>query len=146
MEIFLIILCLSLSIALFSYAQSAARLSADTEFSELVEDGVSILENRLSTYLQSLNGAAAFLLASERVDAEEFGAYVETLHIRKFLPGINGIGLIVPVMEEDIPAFLEKVADEVDPRYQIHPITDREEKLLIKFVSPLDVNRQALGL
>lgn len=146
LEIFLIILCLSLSIALFSYAQSAARLSADTEFSELVEDGVSILENRLSTYLQSLNGAAAFLLASEKVDTREFAAYVETLNIRKFLPGINGIGLIVPVMEEDIPAFLEKVADEVDPRYQIHPITDREEKLLIKFVSPLDLNRQALGL
>ena len=146
LEVLLILLCLSLSVALYSYAKSAARLSADTEFEELVEDGVRNLENRLSTYLQSLNGAAAYLLASERVDAEEFAAYVETLNIEKFLPGINGIGLIVPVMEDEIPSFLEEVARDVDPRFNIHPRTERDEKLVIKFVSPLEPNRQALGL
>ena len=100
----------------------------------------------MATYLQSLNGAAALLTSADIVSRDDFSKYVSTLEIAEYLPGINGIGLITPILAGQEDAFYEKLDTIGEERLTIKPETDGPERFIIERISPFVSNEQALGL
>lgn len=62
------------------------------------------------------------------------------------LPGINGIGFIEPVPAAREAAFVSQMREKGVRDFAIHPRTDSAEKYVIKYISPIGTNRQAVGL
>ncbi|MFD2740265.1 CHASE domain-containing protein [Sulfitobacter aestuarii] len=142
----MVLTCLALSGGAYFYAKSVADAAATREFKEMTQDGVKSLQTRFSTYLQSLNGAAAFFNASENVSAVEFDSFVSELDIRNLLPGISGVGFIAPVKAGEEAEFLRRNRGLLHEGFTIHPDTDQPERLIIKFIAPLAANIEALAL
>lgn len=134
--------------AVFLSAHSAKNTlaMAKSEFQSLTQISVQTLEDRMRTYLQSLNGAGAFLNSSDHVTVVDFDRYVETLDIERFLPGISGIGFIEPISPSEQQSFLNKMWVIGHGNFAIHPQTDRPERFVINRISPLEPNKEALGL
>jgi len=82
------------------------RAAAKAEFARITEDGLQALDSRMNIYLQSLNGAAGMMQASENIESDDFETFVESVDIENYLPGINGIGFIEPVARVDEAAFV----------------------------------------
>tara|TARA_R110002049_G_scaffold44333_6_gene130160 strand:+ start:15865 stop:18960 length:3096 start_codon:yes stop_codon:yes gene_type:complete len=116
------------------------------EFQRISDDGLQSLVSRMQTYLQSLNGAAAFMNASDNVTEADFANFVETLEIDTFLPGISGIGLIVPVQARREAQLVDEMRRGGASEFAIHPDTGNTEKFVIKYISPSAPNSKARGL
>lgn len=120
--------------------------TARIEFLTMTGESVKALERRMGTYLQSLNGTAAFLSASENPTSDEFESYMNSLNIAEFLPGINGIGLIEPIAAGDEATLIRKMEDIGEAEFRLHPQTDNDERFIITRISPRLPNKEALGL
>jgi PAS domain S-box-containing protein len=146
LEILLVGICMLVTAGLFANSIRENADVANTEFRRLTTDSVERLQLRMDTYLQSLNATAAFFNASDRVTLRDFDGFVDQLEIEKYLPGISGIGYIVPVVEGEETALIEKMAGLGETRLKIHPETGNAEKFIINRISPFGRNAEALGL
>lgn len=115
-------------------------------FDALTADNGHAMRGRLDSYRQSLDGGAALFTASGSVTRDEWRTYVDVLNIETTLPGINGIGFIIPVDENAIPQYLEAARKQGINDLQIRPETDLQEKLSITYIEPLETNKEAVGL
>ena len=116
------------------------------EFSAVAKDGEQALHHRMSTYKTALDGAAALFRARADVSYPEWQKYVETLDLEGALSGLNGIGFIRPVERGREQAFMTRARQLGVPIEAIHPASDRAQMLVIKYISPLEQNRAAVGL
>ena len=146
LEILLILVALAVTLGLFISTKRSIERTEANEFRIVTEGGLHDLINRMNLYMQSLNSAASFIRASDDVSYDDFDRFVETLEIESNLPGISGIGLIVPVAAADVPVFLEESAENGRPDFTIHPQTDSAEKFVTKYIFPVDGNEEAIGL
>ena len=108
-EFILFLGCLAITFGVFLYSSRSNDAAAEQAFDRIAEESLQSLDARIRTYLQSLNGVAAFLNASDEVTARDFAHYVDTLQIDSFLPGINGIGFVASVAKGTEDAFVEEV-------------------------------------
>ncbi|MDC0736789.1 CHASE domain-containing protein [Cognatishimia sp. SS12] len=141
-----LLLCLVVSIlaATFSYKQMKRHVRS--EFLAITEESAKALQSRMNSYLTAIRGGSSFFNASDHVTAKDWRDYVDGLDIQSSFPGINGIGLIFPVKEENIPEFLAKSRFDGIPDLQIKPETAFNEKFVIKYIEPLEPNFEAQGL
>ncbi|MBD3662598.1 CHASE domain-containing protein [Sulfitobacter aestuariivivens] len=146
LELVLVVLCLLLVGSLVALSNKLNTNYAASEFTRLAEDGVQGLDSRIETYVQSLRGTLAFLNGNSNVSKEQFSRFVEDLKLAEFLPGINGIGFIEPVMESDLVAYAEEARASGYPEFQIKPDTPFEENFVIRHVFPEEPNAKAIGL
>lgn len=146
LELMLVAVCLLVTAALFAVSVSQTQQKAKSEFEHLSEEGVDALRYRMQTYLQALNGLAAFLSASEAVSETEFETYAETLDMDDLLIGINGVGFIEPVRSEDMDYFLGRTRVYTRSDFAVHPQTEGPDHFIISRVAPLDRNIETLGL
>ncbi|MFX0546384.1 CHASE domain-containing protein [Roseovarius sp. S1116L3] len=100
----------------------------------------------MDTYLQSLQGTAAFFRASRSVTRSEFDDYVRHLRIEEFLPGVSGIGFVEQVEHSDLEAYLEETRRDGQPGYRFKKLTDAQTHYFVKYIYPVGANRSALGL
>ncbi len=145
-ELILLLGCLAITLGAFLFSNRANELAAERKFSQIAEESLQNLDARLSTYLQGLNGVAAFLNASDEVTVQDFENYVETLEIERFLPDVTGIGFIAPVGPGEETAFLAEITALGIRDFRIHPITNNAERMVVKHIYPLETNAKALGL
>jgi len=144
------LLCVSLCLGATFYAWASLshvlhqRNSA--AFTALVDDTTRLLGHRLQSYAHILDAGSGLLAASERMEAAEWRRFVTELDIADTLPGLSGLGLIVPVSAADVPAFEVEVSADLGLPYKVHPETGLPERLVVRLVEPLDANRAALGI
>lgn len=121
-----------------SRTQERFRLRAEIEH--------GLLLSKLEAYEQVLRGVAGLFAGSERVDRREWNAYIETLALERFLPGVQSIGY-APVFGAGERAAVERaVRAEGFPGFRVHPETGNDTQSSIVFISPLDaVNAPAFG-
>ena len=115
-------------------------------FETLTQDNEHAMRSRISLYRQSLDGGAALFEATEVVSLDQWKSYVKVLHIEKTLPGINGIGFIMPVQRSKIEDYLELSRNRGVENISIHPVTDSPEILPITYIEPVEPNKEAVGL
>jgi len=116
-------------------------------FAALASDSKQALLHRLDSYSQGLNGAAGLFEASDGVSAADWRAYVNALDIGMTLPGINGMGVIYDVPDEDLAAFEARMSAAGVENLVVHPSgTGRPDHFIIGYIEPLEANLAALGL
>ncbi|MCJ2188872.1 CHASE domain-containing protein [Novosphingobium beihaiensis] len=115
-------------------------------FSALADESEKALSHRLDSYRQSLDGGAGLFAASDHVSLADWQTYVDTLDVTRTLPGINGVGYIEPVRRDAVPSFLDRTARDGLPGFEIHPKTSGSEHFVIKYIEPIAVNKEAVGL
>ena len=115
-------------------------------FQSLINDTSAALTQRYSLYEQALYGGLGLFYASEYVSGDEWEAYTNALQIDTTLPGINGIGYIDYVQENDLESYLAVVQERYRPDFKNYPDTTYQDKFVIKYIEPIDRNIQAVGL
>lgn len=125
------------------YAQKSAKES----FAFAVEDAENRILERMHAYEQVLSGGVGFAKSSDFISKAEWRDYVNNLHIERYYPGIQGIGLSVMVESKDKALFEEKMKTQLqNPNFEIKPNGEREIYSSIIYLEPLDVrNQQAIG-
>ncbi|MEP5937890.1 MAG: CHASE domain-containing protein [Erythrobacter sp.] len=117
-----------------------------SEFDAIARDAEQAIYHRMDTYGTALDGAAALVRSHEDTSFVEWDQYVASLDLDRSLAGMNGIGYISAVKATETQVFFDTARSRgVDIR-AIHPVSNREELLPITYISPLEVNREALGL
>lgn len=142
----LFVACVSLSVFAFLGVRTFEADRDKESFQRITDDNRDALLARLHSYNLSLSGMSGFLGASEDIEGNEWRTYVGALDLAEQLPGISGIGLIVPVDADKTPAFVAQTKDAGIAGFEIHPVTASAEKMVVKFIEPLADNAPALGL
>ncbi|KKN15485.1 hypothetical protein LCGC14_0985490, partial [marine sediment metagenome] len=146
LELLLIAVCLFLTVGIVIDGQRKNSIAATAEFERVSDSALTALQSRMNLYLQSLNGAAGMMQASENTEYDDFETYVQSLSIETYLPGINGIGFIEPVAADRLEEVVNKMRADGVSDFRVHPITDNDVKYIIKYIAPVGPNQQAVGL
>ena len=138
--------CLLLTVSLAYGAYIVSERRAESAYRSLVDDSRAALLMRLDSYLLALDGLSAFLGASDNVSALDWSHYVETLKIEETLPGVLGMGLILPVQGAELGALQRAARAAGEPEIVIHPETGRPDKMIVRYIAPGGANDLARGL
>lgn len=140
---------------LFASLQKEHRLHTESELRELTETISLTIANRLNSYADALRGGTGFIAASDSVYRHEWRRYVEALQLRRRYPGINGVGVILPVRAGEEAAMTEAWRRDGAPGFHVHPVPGVRspatppwggDKYVIVYCEPLDGNETAIGL
>tara|TARA_R110002051_G_scaffold4386_2_gene23355 strand:- start:6300 stop:9506 length:3207 start_codon:yes stop_codon:yes gene_type:complete len=115
-------------------------------FDSYAQDSFQSLNSRIDGFARALDGAGAFFAASTFVSEQDWQNYVETLDIKKNLPGVLGVGFISLVKEGDDSGFRQQSLSLGYSPPPIHPDTGQPEKFVIEYIEPIETNRPAVGL
>ena len=155
----ILIFLVPVTIGLFLH-ERFALLRAERDRAQLLQsihDQRQSIQQRMGLYESSLRGAASFYAASSHVDFAAWTTYVESLGVLERLPGVHGVGLVLPVgraglsrfLEHDLPHLTRGLEGAKSVRLRTVAGGDRpdpEESFIIPFVAPLEPNRAAVGL
>ncbi|TMM54634.1 CHASE domain-containing protein [Sulfitobacter sabulilitoris] len=139
-------LCLAATLTTALWTERTSKSRVEDAFHSVTEDNKSALQKRLTDYAQSLNAASGLITASDAVVQQDWANFVTALNIDENLPGINGIGWIVPVEPGQRQEFLRQAEADGIEGMKIHPETATESTFVIKYIEPLAPNIQARGL
>ncbi|MBU2360241.1 MAG: CHASE domain-containing protein [Alphaproteobacteria bacterium] len=145
-HILISLICLGLTAGVAIAAEVIAQRRAESAYQAIVADSRSAMLMRIESYLLSLNGLAAFYDASDNVSGADWATYVEALDIERTLPGILGLGLVVPSNGPDLMDILQTARDAGEPELVVHPETGRPDKMIIRYIEPGGINSAARGL
>ncbi|MFT6091570.1 MAG: PAS domain S-box-containing protein [Sulfitobacter sp.] len=146
LDIILVILCVLVTFGVFAESSRMSKAAANAEFQRITDVALQKLKTRLDIYLQSLNGAAGMIRASENIEADDFEMFTSSLNLKETLPGINGIGFVEPVPADEVPEFIAGMRKAGVQNFTVHPETDSDVKYVIKYIAPIDINAAAVGL
>lgn len=116
------------------------------EFAALTTESEDALRFRMTSYDFALLGAAAHYQGKEHLTRADWRDYVETLNIRDQFPGINGIGVILPVEPAQRDSLVARMRVDGAPQFAIHPEAPGRPLNVITYIEPLELNGAAVGL
>ncbi|MFH1496330.1 MAG: CHASE domain-containing protein [Verrucomicrobiota bacterium] len=140
---------------LFASLEQERRRLDTFRFDTLVHDSEELLLGRMQTYIDALRGCVSFLTASETVTRGEWHTYVNSLEINRRHPGINGVGMVLPLRSYEVDDFLASTRLDGLPDFEIHTVPDAplppddpagSRHYPITYIEPLDLNLKAVGL
>lgn len=123
-----------------------ARRSNEAHFSSLITDSEKILLERFALYEKSLRGGVGLYHASDNITRNEWRIFISALQPEKYLTGINGVGYIDYVKEEDLAQYIEHIKKKFIPDFTNHPDTAHPDKFVIRYIEPEANNIEAIGL
>ncbi|MBS0371064.1 MAG: CHASE domain-containing protein [Proteobacteria bacterium] len=104
------------------------------------------IDERFKAYRQVLRGARALFAASREVTRQEWGQYVDALRLSEDYPGIQGVGLAVPLRAADMARHERAMRAQGFTDYHLNPPGRRNEYTAIIYLEPFDWrNQRALG-
>ena len=143
-----IILGASIAITLMlwgSFLDSESNLQ-QVQFEANVEEASHRIEERLVEYEQVLIGTKGLFAASEKVEMEEWKEFIAVQKIDERFPGIQGIGYVKHVTNEEREDFLKEMKSYGIKDYTIKPEGIRDEYYPVMFLEPHDFrNQRAMG-
>lgn len=116
------------------------------EFAALTSESEDALRFRMASYDYAMLGAAAYYQGKQNLTRADWRAYVETLDIRSQFPGINGIGVILPVDPAQQQALVSRMRADGAPQFEIHPEAPGRPLNVITYIEPIELNGPAVGL
>lgn len=143
-----IIIALSIALTTFAwyYSESQKDARIEANFHREADQLVELVRERMQKYEDALYGGVALIRTlGGDVDFDRWRQYADSIDIELKYPGINGIGVIHKVPSGDIADYLAEQRAR-RPGFRIHPEHDREDKMPITFVIPVEGNEQAVGL
>jgi signal transduction histidine kinase len=103
------------------------------------------MQERVDLTITLLRGAAGLLEADDELQWDQFNVYIGRLQLRRFYPGVLGIGFSRTLPAAQVPALQARMQAAV-PGFHVWPPTSAERVHSVVFLQPLDErNRAALG-
>ncbi len=136
----------------WQYTTKAVERDAKLNFERQVSEAKDSLHSRIQTYVNALRASQGLFASSERVERDEWRAFVEAFNLQNLYPGINGIGFIRYVPNSKKADYEQQVRRDtrVDktgyPDFAIKPAGVRPAYFVIEYIEPLQLNRPAFGL
>jgi PAS domain S-box-containing protein len=121
----------------------------DARFEVASAKAVDELNRRLQIYEYGLRGTrgAAIAAGFENLTHERFRRYVESRDIPAEFPGSHGLGLIRRVSKADEETFVAAARRDAMPSFELRQLVPHEQdRFVIQYIEPVDVNRAAIGL
>ncbi len=114
------------------------------------EDGI---RQRVKEHEALLRGAAALWTVDPDLTPDAWATYVRTLDLPRNFPGVFGLGVILPVRDDDLPAFVV-ARQRADPRgFEVKPVPGAPPRppgprdvFVITLIEPHASNAAARGL
>ncbi len=123
-----------------------AQQELQQEFHNYADDIEIQITKRLRDYVQLLHSAKGLFLASQSVSRAEFKAFVDTLTVDKFYPGIQGLGFSLMIPASAKQQHLAEIRRQGFPHYDIYPAGDRQVFTAIIYLEPFSGrNLRAFG-
>ncbi|MBV8627787.1 MAG: CHASE domain-containing protein, partial [Paraburkholderia sp.] len=144
----LLVLSASLSVTwmLWDHERQAARDELQTQFNFSLGDAVSRIEQRMGTYELLLRGVQSLIVASGRIDREQFRDYVDTLTLDANFSGIQAIGIVAWVPGSQKAEHVATLRRQGVSSYVIRPEGARENYAPIIQREPyIGINRLSPG-
>lgn len=143
-----VIVSLSLVLTLgawqFSREQMAQKI--DERFQREAENAITLIQDRMMLYANALQGGVAFLDSNQgEISFQQWADYAGSLNIDKAYPGINGIGVIYNVSQDELSNFVA-AQQTYNPGFELHPATAGGDHWPITLIEPIAPNIQAIGL
>lgn len=143
-----VVLAVSLAITAIAYqiAEGFVTRNAEDRFRFETADIKTAIAKRMQDQEEVLTGGVALFAASNEVDRNEWRAYVESLSIARYYPGLQGFGFARQVAPADLDDHIEEVRNEGFPEFSVRPSGPRDIYTSIVFLEPFDWrNRRAFG-
>lgn len=127
-------------------AQEITQARNQAYFDNLASKTLHAVQERYALYEQTLWGGVALFYSSEIVTKAEWERYAMAVDEYSMLKGMYGVGYIEYVLAQDLPEFLDKTRRDGVPEFVNHPSTFYPDKMVIKYIEPVENNYQAVGL
>lgn len=121
---------------------AAARTQFDYEADRIASDAV----RRLNLGQFGLKGLRGTYAAHPNLTHAEFQAYVASRDLQREFPGLRGFGFVQQVPRPAITSFEAEVRADHAPDFQVKTAGAAEDLWVIRYIEPIDNNRQAWGL
>ena len=143
----------SIAAAIYSVQTRDSRSADERHLQNLATRIQDNITSRMGTYVNALQGGASFYAASTMVTRDDWHIYVQSLELIERYPGINGVGVVLPVdklsagafiaaaRRDGMPTFSIKTVPGIDPKLAAYP-----EHFVIIYTEPQDLNAPAVGL
>lgn len=141
-----VIASLMLTLAAWQFTKQQSEEKTGLRFNREAEQVLALVRERMEKYEDGLwSGVSAIQSAGGEVTYNQWRVFSESLGIAAKYPGINGIGVIHHVSEDDLPRYLAEQRQD-RPEYRVHPPHQEGEYWPITYVEPVDQNAAAVGL
>ena len=142
------VFCVSLIVSCIAWMQTKKHFDivANERFTSRLALIKSKIENRMLDYDQVLRSGVALHDSSREVSRKEWKQFFSSCETQTWLPGIQCIGVAVPVAKQDVSSFEKSIQQEGFPEFKISPQGIRDDYTAVKFIEPFDWrNRRAFG-
>ncbi|MBZ0218641.1 MAG: CHASE domain-containing protein [Fimbriimonadaceae bacterium] len=143
-----VVLLFSVMVTIFAWGfsyESMLRV-AETSFKFDTQDIRLSIEKRMQEQEVALWGGVGLYNASTSVTRDEWAAYVGSLRLESFLPGLQGYGYAEIVRGQDRAEHVDRIRREGFPEFDIYPAGEREIYSSIIYLEPFrDRNLRAFG-
>ncbi|MBU0893289.1 MAG: EAL domain-containing protein [Gammaproteobacteria bacterium] len=132
---------------LYWQAEERGALAKRAQNFQVAADHIAYnLKDRMATYEVVLRGVKGYFEGSERIDREEFRAYVDALQLQETRPGLQGVSLILQLQSAELDAHIADMRSRGFPEYTVWPVGQRSAYAPITHIEPLKGdNLKALG-
>ena len=138
-----------LSLALTAWRSHENNRISNQNLSDLTTKLTSEIKDKITLYQYGLRGLRGFVATSypERLTRDSFLRYSLTRDYKIEFPGALGFGFIRRVPQAEIRTFVSLAQRDKWPTFSIRELTpNTDERYVIQYIYPIDVNREAVGL
>ena len=143
-----LVFCVALAVSCGVWMQTKKYFAivANERFSNRVAMITSKIESRMLDYEQVLRSGVALHDSSREVSRKEWRQFLSSCETQAWFPGIQCIGVSVPVYKQNVAKFEKSIRREGFPKFKISPLGDRDSYTAIKYIEPFDWrNQRAFG-
>ena len=147
-KVYLLVLLIGILASLFlGYHTYNNNLEKEKiQFNSLTKNIMQQIKNRMDTYREVLYSGVGLFEASSDVSREEWNVFVNKLQIKKYFPGIQGLGYSVVLEENELQKHTQDIRKEGFPSYIIYPKGKRDLYTAVIYIEPFDErNKRAFG-
>lgn len=131
---------------LWSLTEAHARQARELDVEFLAAQVANRIEDHLQDNVQLLRGVAGLFDTPEWITRERFHRYVKALQLGDEYPGIQGIGFLLLIPDDEKDAWVAAVQREGFAPFQIYPAGERAFYAVVLYLEPFnDRNARAIG-
>lgn len=139
-------LALALTVIGTAYVARTNEARDVLRFRAAADETRRLIDIRLNTYIELLRAGSALFAAKDDLTGDEFRAFVRGLRVHERYPGIQAIGIAVPIGAASLPDVESQLHAVSEADARVWPPGLREEYVVTLLLEPLDrKNRAGLG-
>jgi len=142
----IVALSLLMTIAVWQYSKIQIQEKNENRFHREADQVITLIIERLQKYEDALwSGVASIQSHKGSVSFSQWKSFSTALRLPEKYHGINGIGVIFNVPDQDLARYLDTQQRD-RPDYGIYPKHDNPYRLPITYIEPVAENANAVGL